>query len=124
MSRVSGLGAGREAGLSSERSHPASGLGCARAPPALLEVCAASEGACTMSCIAGGGVSMQCTRSYIYFAAILEYVEKPGAGRLLSDQGRDGGVRLISPAFGLWTFVALLLSGVTFFPVQKQCGIL
>lgn len=71
-----------------------------------------------------GCVSMQCTRFYIYFAAILEYVEKPGAGRLLSDQGRDGGVRLISPAFGLWTFVALLLSGVTFFPVQKQCGIL
>lgn len=71
-----------------------------------------------------GGVSMQCTRFYLYFAAILEFVEKPGAGRLLSDQGRDGGVRLISPAFGLRTFVALLLSGVTFFPVQKQCGIL
>lgn len=123
MSRVSGLGAGHEAGLSTERSHPASGLGCARAPPALLEVCAASEGACTTSCIAGG-VSMQCTRFYLYFAAILEFVEKPGAGRLLSDQGRDGGVRLISPAFGLRTFVALLLSGVTFFPVQKQCGIL
>lgn len=72
---------------------------------------------------------MQCTRFYLYFAVILEFVEKPGAGSLLSDQGRDGGVCLISPSIwppdicnpaSIWSYILSCAEAVWYFMTRKK----